>query len=124
MKRLIATAKRHGKKVILHSCGSIYRVIPLLIDAGIDGLHPLQACAYSMDAEFLGRSYRGSLAFIGGVDTQDLLIRMSPDQIKGEVRRLRRLLGSNYIVSPSHEAILPDVPFENVVAMAEAARES
>jgi len=124
MKRLIATAKRHGKKVILHSCGSIYRVIPLLIDAGIDGLHPLQARACSMDAEYLGRSYRGSLAFIGGVDTQDLLVRKSPEQIKGEVRRLRRLFGPNYVVSPSHEAILPNVPFENVVAMSEAARDS
>ncbi len=123
MKRLIATARRYGKKVILHSCGSVYRVIPELIDAGIDGLHPLQARAQSMDAEFLARTYRGSLAFIGGVDTQDLLIHMSPDQIKGEVRRLRRLLGPNFVVSPSHEAILPNVPFENVVAMAEAARE-
>lgn len=123
MKRLISTARRFGKKVILHSCGSIYRVIPLLIDAGIDGLHPLQAKAQSMDAEYLARNYRGSLAFIGGVDTQDLLIHRSPDQIKAEVRRLRSLFGPNYVVSPSHEAILPNVPFENVVAMAEAARE-
>ena len=124
MKRLITTAKRFGKKVILHSCGSVYRVIPALIDAGIDGLHPLQAKAQSMDAEYLARTYRGKLAFVGGVDTQDLLIHLSPDQIKTEVRRLKRLLGPNYVVSPSHEAILPNVPFENVVAMAEAAREA
>jgi uroporphyrinogen decarboxylase len=123
MKRLIEGARRFGKKVILHSCGSIARVIPALIEAGIDGLHPLQAQAFSMDAEYLARNFRDHLAFIGGVDTQDLLIRMTPAEIKGEVRRLRRLFGSNYVVSPSHEAILPNVPFENVVAMAEAARE-
>jgi uroporphyrinogen decarboxylase len=33
------------------------------------------------------------------------------------------VLGPNLIVSPSHEAILPNVPPENVEAMAEAALE-
>jgi uroporphyrinogen decarboxylase len=63
------------------------------------------------------------VAFVGGVDTQELLIRMTPSEIKEEVRRLRRHFGTNFVVSPSHEAILPNVPFENVVAMAEAAHE-
>jgi uroporphyrinogen decarboxylase len=123
LRRLIDTAKRFGKKVIIHSCGSIYRVIPQLLDAGIDGLHPLQARARFMDAEYLSRNYRDHLAFIGGVDTQELLIHMTPTQIKEEVRRLRGLFGRNYIVSPSHEAILPNVPFENVVAMSDTAHE-
>ncbi len=76
-----------------------------------------------MDAEYLAQEYRGKLAFVGGLDTQQLLIKLTPPAIKEEVRRLKRVLGPNLIVSPSHEAILPDVPFENVVAMAEAARE-
>jgi uroporphyrinogen decarboxylase len=32
-------------------------------------------------------------------------------------------LGPLLIISPSHEALLPNIPPENVVAMAEAARE-
>ena len=36
---------------------------------------------------------------------------------------MKRLLGPNLIVSPSHEAILPNVPPENVVALFDAARE-
>jgi len=32
-------------------------------------------------------------------------------------------LGPRLIVSPSHEALLPNVPPENIVAMAQAARE-
>jgi len=39
------------------------------------------------------------------------------------VRRVKALLGLNLIVSPSHEAFLPDVPPENVRAPAEAALE-
>jgi uroporphyrinogen decarboxylase len=43
--------------------------------------------------------------------------------VKDEVRRVKELLGPHLIVSPSHEAILPDVPPQNVAAMAEAALE-
>lgn len=122
-KRMINAGKKHNKKILLHSCGSIYRVIPLLIDAGIDALHPLQAKAADMDAETLSREFKNDIAFVGGVDTQDLLIHATPQQIKDEVRRLRDLLGPNFVVSPSHEAVLPNVPLENMVAMTEAARE-
>jgi uroporphyrinogen decarboxylase len=116
-------AHSYGCQVILHSCGSIYRVIPRLIDAGVDCLHPLQARAGNMDAERLSHEFGGKIAFLGGVDTQQLLVRATPTQVKDEVRRLRGLFGPHWIVSPSHEALLPNVPPENVAAMAEAAHE-
>jgi uroporphyrinogen decarboxylase len=114
-------AHRHGYQVILHSCGSIGRIIPSLIDAGIECLHPLQARAFAMDAETLGTLYGGKIAFLGGIDTQELLVTGSPDDVTREVRRIQRLLGPYVIVSPSHEALLPNVPPRNVAAMAEAA---
>ena len=95
----------------------------MLIDAGVDALHPLQAGAKGMDAERLARDFGKYLTFVGAVDTQELLVHATPDEIKDEVRRLRGVLGPHLIVSPSHEAILPNVPLENVVAMAEAAHE-
>lgn len=122
-KKLTGQAKRHGLKVVLHSCGAIDRAIPYLIDAGVDALHPIQALARNMDAESLARKYNGTVAFIGGVDTQQLLPFGTPRQVRDEVRRLRDLFGPNYIVSPSHEALLPNVSPENLAAMAEAAKE-
>lgn len=116
-------AHRHGMKVLLHSCGSIYRVIPRLIDAGVDALHPIQARAANMDAVTLAREFKDKIVFVGGVDTQQLLPRATPQQVKEEVYRLRDLFGPNFVVSPSHESILPDVAWENVQAMAEAAAE-
>lgn len=116
-------AHDHGMKAVLHSCGSIDRVIPRLIDAGVEALHPIQALARNMDAENLSRKYNGKLVFVGGVDTQRLLPFGTPQQVRDEVRRLRDLFGENYIVSPSHESILPGVPAENIRAMAEAAAE-
>ena len=114
-------AHRHGMKVLLHSCGSIYRVIPRLIDAGVDALHPIQAQAAHMDAVTLSREFKDKIVFVGGVDTQQLLPHATPAQVRDEVHRLRDLFGPNYVVSPSHESILPDVSWENVQAMAEAA---
>ena len=119
--RFTEQAHRHGYKVLLHSCGSIDRVIPKLIDAGVDALHPVQALAAHMDAENLAKKYKGKIVFVGGIDTQQLLPFGTPQQIKDEVRRIKALLGPGFIVSPSHESILPNVPPENITAMMEAA---
>ena len=76
-----------------------------------------------MDAETLARDFGGRISFMGGIDTQEILTKPSSAEVKREVRRVKKLLGPNLIVSPSHEALLPDVPPENVAAMAEAAHE-
>ncbi|MCF7853488.1 MAG: hypothetical protein K9N51_01725 [Candidatus Pacebacteria bacterium] len=122
-KRLTDIGHAYGKQVILHSCGSIHKVIPDLIRLGVDGLHPLQAKAANMDAERLAAEFKGKVAFVGAVDTQDLLINASPDEVIAEVRRLKRLLGPAFVVSPSHEALLPGMKPENIEAMARAAVE-
>jgi len=121
--KLSDQAHRRGYQVILHSCGSIHRVIGRLIDAGVNCLHPLQARARNMDAETLAGDFKGKIAFLGGIDTQRVLNHGSPEDVRAEVRRVKKLLGPDLIVSPSHEAILPDVPPQNVAAMAEAAHE-
>ena len=74
-----------------------------------------------MDAETLARDFKGRIAFMGGVDTQQLLVHGTPDEVRKEVRRLKSILGPQFIVSPSHETLLPDVSPENVRAMAEEA---
>lgn len=120
-RRFTEQGHRHGLQVILHSCGSIHRVIPRLIDAGVDCLHPLQAKARGMDAASLAADFKGRIAFMGGIDAQDLLPNGRPEEVRDAVRRVRDLLGPHVIISPSHEAVLPDVPPGNVEAMAEAA---
>ncbi|MGE4563289.1 MAG: uroporphyrinogen decarboxylase family protein [Victivallaceae bacterium] len=111
-----------GKQVVLHSCGAIAKVIPSLIDLGVDMFHPLQAAAANMNAESLAR-FKGQVAFCGGIDTQHLLIHGTPDEVRADVRRVRSILGPCLVISPSHEALLPNVPPQNVAAMAEAAHQ-
>ena len=121
-KRLIAVGKKYNKKIMLQSCGSIYRIIPDLIDAGVDILHPIQAQAAGMGALEL-KQYKNDLAFVGGIDAQTFFVNSTPQQIKDEVHRVRDILGPSLVVSPSHEEILPNVPPENIAAMAEASRD-
>ena len=107
---------------MLHSCGSIARIIPDLIDAGVDILHPIQAQAAGMSARELAQ-YKNDLAFVGGIDAQSFFVQATPAQIRDEVHRVRDILGPNIVISPSHEEVLPNVPPENILAMAEAARD-
>lgn len=119
--RFTQQGHRFGKQVILHSCGAIHRVIGRLIACDVNCLHPIQALARNMDAQTLAKDFGGKIAFLGGVDTQQLLVHGTPQQVRDEVKRLQKTLGPCLIVSPSHEAILPNVPPANIAAMAEAA---
>ncbi len=120
IRKLVALAHRYGLPVMTHSCGAISAIIPDLIDAGINALHPLQALAAGMDAKSLSL-YRDKLLFVGGIDTQQLLPYATPDQVKREVYRIREHLGEGWIVSPSHESPPSFIPYENLVAMRDAA---
>ena len=119
-KRLIAVGKKYNKKIMLHSCGSIYRIIPDLIEAGVDILHPIQAQATGMSATELAQ-YKDKLAFVGGIDAQTFFVDATPEELIAEVERVKSILGPSLIVSPSHEEILPNVPAANVLAMANTA---
>lgn len=120
-KRLISVGKKYNKRIMLHSCGSIYKIIPDLIEAGVDVLHPLQAQAANMDAVTLSQ-FKNDLAFVGGIDAQSFFVNANPQQIKDEVKRVRDILGPNIVISPSHEEILPNVPPANVLAMSQEAK--
>ena len=121
--KFTAQGHRHGKQVVLHSCGAIHPVIERLISSGVDCLHPLQALAKDMDADTLARDFRGRITFMGGIDMQALLTSGTPAEVRADVRRVKKLLGQNLIISPSHEAILPNVPPANIEALAQAAAE-
>jgi uroporphyrinogen decarboxylase len=94
----------------------------MIIDAGVDGIHPLQAKAAGMDAVTLSREFGRDLVFMGGVDTQQLLPFGKPKEIMEEVRRLIDIFGPDYIISPSHEALLSNVSPENLLAMSRVAK--
>lgn len=116
-KQLIDQAHSHGLKVIHHSCGAIREIIPDLIEMGVDAIHPIQALANGMDAASLKEDFAGKTSFCGGVDTQKLLVDGTPEEVSDKVAELINLFPTGLIISPSHEAVLPDVPPENIEAI-------
>ena len=121
-RELVAQAHRYGLKVIYHSCGAIADIIPDLIDAGVDVIHPIQALAAGMEPAGLKAQFGDRVAFCGGVDTQDLLVNGSEEDVRAKVREPREIFPTGLIISPSHEAILPDVPPKNIRALFDEAQ--
>ncbi len=113
----------YGKDVWVHSCGNIQKLIPSLVEMGLDVLNPVQPEA--MDLSALKREYGDRLTFWGGVSTQQTLPYGTPEEVKMETRRVRDLMsrGGGYILAPA-QAIQGDVPAENIMAMIEVAQES
>ena len=75
-------------KIYLHSCGSIYGIIPDLIDVGVDIINPVQVSAKDMDTKRLKKEFGSDMVFWGGgCDSQDILPNKSPKEVEEEVKR-------------------------------------
>ncbi len=122
-KKLIEQAKSYGLTVMHHSCGSVFPIIKDLSDLGADIVHPIQALAKEMDAPNLKKHFEGKVAFCGGVDAQNLLVNGNPKEVKKNVTGLKELFPTGIILSPSHEAVLPDIPPANIKAMFDALKQ-
>jgi uroporphyrinogen decarboxylase len=120
---LIDQAHSYGLQVIYHSCGAICDVIPDLIALGVDVIHPIQALAANMDASHLHDAFAEQVSFCGGVDAQELLVNGGPSAVRAKVREFAELFPTGLIVSPSHEAILPDIDPANIEALFAALHE-
>lgn len=122
-RKLVEQAKRYGLTVVHHSCGSIHDVIPDLLEAGADVIHPIQALAAKMDPQGLKKDF-GSATFCGGVDAQYLLVNGTPEEVRSKVRELKSIFPTGLIFSPSHEAILKDIPPANIEALFDEVRKT
>ncbi|MCL5071650.1 MAG: hypothetical protein M1308_12270 [Actinobacteria bacterium] len=110
-------------KIFFHCCGSIFELIPDMIEAGLDILNPVQTSARDMEPEKLKREFGKDIIFWGGCcDTREVLVKGSPEDIKEDVKRRIKILGKNggLIFNQIHN-IQADVPPENIIAMFEAA---
>jgi len=124
--RLCNYIKTHSSMhTFLHSCGSIYKLIPDLIEAGFEILNPVQTNARDMQPDRLKKEFGTSVTFWGaGADTRSILNQGTPEHVKNHVRANIEILspGGGFIFNTVHN-ILPDVPPENILAMFEAVDE-
>ena len=106
--------------LFLHCCGSVYKLIPDLIEIGVD---PVQVGAEGMAPKRLKAEFGDKLTFWGAIDTQRVMPFGSPEDVDDEVRtRINELApGGGYVLTAVHN-IQAGVKPENVCKMYEAAR--
>jgi uroporphyrinogen decarboxylase len=109
-------------RVFMHSCGSVYDLIPELLDNGVDILNPVQPGARNMEPWRLKRDFGDRLCFHGGIDVVGVLPKLPPAGVRKRVREVMASFaaGGGYILAASHN-IQDDTPPANVAAMYEAA---
>jgi hypothetical protein len=94
----------HSKnmKVMLHSCGNVKEFIPMLIEAGLDCLQPLEVKA-GMDVRELKGKYGDKLTFMGGIDVR-LMNLPDKSKIEEEIRSKFEVAkkGGGYIYHSDH----------------------
>jgi uroporphyrinogen decarboxylase len=124
MKRIIDLTHQAGAYAFHHNDGNCTRILPELVELGIDSLNPIQWRAAGMDRAMLKAKYGQKIAFHGGVDNQYTLPFGTVEEVRQEVRDNLRILGAGggYILAPCHN-IQPVTPMENILAMYETCYE-
>jgi uroporphyrinogen decarboxylase len=130
-----------GALVFHHNDGNVIRILPELVELGIDALNPIQWRAggapvpqgdgeapspveSGMDRAALKRQFGARIIFHGAVDNQYTLPFGTVEEVRQEVRDNLRILGDGggYILAPCHN-IQPVTPVENIIAMYQTACE-
>ena len=113
-------------KTFFHSCGSIYNLIPHMIEAGIDILNPVQVNCKGMEDTFaLKKEFGRDLTFWGGSCDNAILAFGSPAEVREETKRRIDSLapGGGFIFAPIH-IIQSVVPVKNLIAWWETFQEN
>jgi len=105
-------------KVMFHTDGDVFDIVPSLIASGVDILEAVQIDCAGMDPVRLKRAYGKDLAFHGAISVQSLLPFGNEADIARTCSSLVRIFGNGggYVAAPSH-AIQVGTPVANVMAM-------
>ena len=101
-RQLCELAHADGAQVIYHSDGDLTKAVPLLIEAGVDCIQPMEVKA-GMDVVALKEAYGDQLAFMGNIDAQ-LFQSNDRDGLKTEIERKipAAMAGGGYVYHSDH----------------------
>jgi len=116
-KRLFAWCKAHGMQVIYHCDGYVERLLPLLIESGIDCIQPLEVRCGN-DVRIYKEKYKEKVSFIGNINAD--VLASDKDSIYQEVKSKVQIAKENggYIFHSDH-SVPPTVSLENYLCAVE-----
>jgi uroporphyrinogen decarboxylase len=112
MKQMVDAIHEEGALVVKHSDGNIEPILADIVNAGIDGLNPLEPCA-GMDLAKVKAAYGNRVCLIGNIDCGELLSHGAPEQVAAAVAEAIRVgvPGGRYMLSSSnsiHASVNPE----------------
>jgi uroporphyrinogen decarboxylase len=122
-KELVGFFHSYDLPVVLHSCGNITEALDLIVEAGFDGLNPLEAKA-GCEPIRIAEKYGDKLAFVGGLDER-VLESGDKQLIKKAVTELvegMKKIGARYIFGSDH-SVSTNVTYESYRYAIEVYRE-
>ena len=111
LKRMVEFFKSHGVKYfVVDTDGNPTVLLPLLIDAGVDTLWPIERAAdfHPLDVR---KKFGKSLRLWGGVDKRELV--KGKDAIRHHLRELIPLIGEGGFIPTVDHLVPPDVSWDN-----------
>ena len=105
LRRICDVAHAAGLKTIYHGCGDCSALFEDMIEAGVDGVNPLEAKA-GLDVVELKRQFGDRWAFNGNIDVR-VLATNDREAVRREVlRKLNAAKGGGFILQSDHS--MPD----------------
>ena len=115
-KQIFQACKKNGMFVLQHSCGYIDKLLPHMVDVGLNGIQALEPAA-GVDLAHLKETLGDRVTFIGGIDSSNILNFGTPKDVEEEVKRCIKAAahGGGYFAGPSHNIL--NAPWENILAL-------
>ncbi|MBN2047257.1 MAG: hypothetical protein JW750_05400 [Anaerolineaceae bacterium] len=126
IQRAIDLAKHYNIHVFHHDDGDMRKLLPRLVEMGIEVLNPIQWRCGNWNLEQLKSEYGDRVCFHSAVDNQVTLPFGTPDDVRAEVRYLINTLGrdrTGFIIGPCHN-LQPNTPIDNILALYDEANRS
>jgi len=117
LRALADNVHSQGMKLFLHSCGNVEQLLPDIIEAGIDLIHPIQPGV--MDARRIVREYGNDIGFFIGMDAQNILSSGSVADVSCHVDELFDIFrdAKRGVLASMSNTIMPDTPWANIEAL-------
>ena len=123
LKKLVDYAHSRGVPVIKHTDGNIWPIYDTIIDAGVDGLHPIDPMA-GMDIGEAKATFGDKVCLCGNVSCAFSLVSGTEEEVREETREVIRKAGKGGgLICMSSNSIHSGVNPKNYLAMVKAIRE-
>jgi methylmalonyl-CoA mutase cobalamin-binding domain/chain len=119
LQRIHQPALAAGKPVMFHSDGNVDELVPMLLEAGVDCLNPMDP--YGVDYRAIKRKYGDKLCLSGNIDIEFPLAHGTPADVEKDVKAHMEALmaGGGYVCGSSH-SIVNYIPHDNYISMLNA----